>query len=47
MEKLATLLMQQTALSAQQEERMVAIMECLLSPGGATPSCTPLRPAVD
>ena len=47
MEQLATLLMQQTALLAHREERMVAIMERLLSPGGATPSGTSPRPAAD
>ncbi|KAG0702593.1 hypothetical protein GWK47_025078 [Chionoecetes opilio] len=47
MEQLANLIVQQTAFSAQREERMVAMMERLLSPGGAGAASSDHRPATN
>ncbi|KAK3895208.1 hypothetical protein Pcinc_001068 [Petrolisthes cinctipes] len=43
--QLANLLIQQTALSTQRDERMVAMMECLPSPGGVASTSSDHRPA--
>ncbi|KAK3895193.1 hypothetical protein Pcinc_001053 [Petrolisthes cinctipes] len=43
--QLANLLIQQTALSTQRDERMVAMMECLLSPGGVASTSSDHHPA--
>ncbi|KAK3895215.1 hypothetical protein Pcinc_001075 [Petrolisthes cinctipes] len=43
--QLANLLIRQTALSTQRDERMVAMMECLLSPGGVASTSSDHRPA--
>ncbi|KAG0722568.1 hypothetical protein GWK47_044236 [Chionoecetes opilio] len=47
MEQLANLIVQQTTLSAQREERMVAMMERLLSPGGSGAASSDHRPATN
>ncbi|KAG0695363.1 hypothetical protein GWK47_026936 [Chionoecetes opilio] len=47
MEQLANLLVQQTALSAQREERMVAMIEWLLSPFGGVAASSDHRPATN